>query len=56
MKTATMYRNAPAQRPAFSCPNSATRRQVAGKVVDFLLTLAIGIGVAAVMLFLLALA
>jgi len=56
MKTADMYRPAPAQRPAFACPNSATRRQVAEKIVDFLLTLAIGIGIAAILLFLLALA
>lgn len=56
MKTATMYQPAPSQRPAFSCPNSATRHQVVTKVVDFLLSVVIGIGVTAIVLFLLVLA
>lgn len=56
MKTATMYQLAPAQRPAFSCPNSATRRQVVTKIVEFLLSVAIGIGLTAIVLFLLVLA
>lgn len=37
-------------------PNAATRRQVMDKVLNFLLMAAIGAGVAAMLLFLLALA
>lgn len=49
MKTVTMYKPIP-------YPNAATRRQVLSRVVDLLLTAVIGIGLAASLLFLLALA
>ena len=43
-------------RPAFPYPNAATRRQVANKVLDLLLMAAVGAGLAAMLLLLLALA
>lgn len=55
MKTATVY-GTERRCSAVSYPNGATRRQILQKVVDLLLTAAIGIGVAAVLLFLMALA
>jgi hypothetical protein len=50
MKTAT------AQKAVIPYPNAATRRQVLDKVLNFLLMAAIGAGVAAMLLLLLALA
>lgn len=43
-------------KPAFPYPNAATRRQVLHRLLDLLLSAAIGAGIAAVLLFLLALA
>lgn len=55
MKTATVYSN---QRrcSVVSYPNGVTKRQIMQKLVDLLLTAAIGIGIAAILLFLMALA
>lgn len=55
MKTATVY-GTERRYSAVSYPNGVTKRQVIQKVVDLLLTAAIGIGIAAVLLFLMALA
>ena len=55
MKAATYYTKD--QRCTdISYPNGVTRRQVLQKMVDLLLTAAIGIGIAAIVLFLMALA
>ena len=50
MKTTVIRTKAPAY------PNTATRRQIAHKILDLLLMAAIGAGAAAMLLFLLALA
>lgn len=55
MKTAALYSTG-RRCGAVSYPNGVTRRQIIQKVVDLLLTAAIGIGIAAILLFLLALA
>lgn len=53
MKTATTYRTS---QPNLPCPNAATRREVFQKLLDLLLTGALGAGAAAILLFLCALA
>ncbi len=55
MKTAAVYKTE-RRCTAVSYPNGMTRRQIIQKVVDLLLTAAIGIGIAAILLFLAALA
>lgn len=55
MKAATVY-NTNHRCSTVSYPNGVTRRQILQKMVDLLLTAAIGVGVAAILLFLLALA
>ena len=50
MKTTTV------RKAAIAYPNAATRRQIANKVLDLLLMAAIGAGLAAMLLLLLALA
>jgi hypothetical protein len=50
MLTTAIYRYL--DRPASSCPNAATRRQVLAKLIDHLLILAICAGVAACAVFL----
>lgn len=55
MKAAALY-NTNRSYDSVSYPNGVTRRQIIQKVVDLLLTAAIGIGIAAILLFLLALA
>ncbi len=50
MKTATMTKSA--NRPVLPYPNAATRRQILNRVLDLLLTGAIGAAIAAMLLFL----
>ncbi len=52
MKTNTIYRANSASLPNLPCPNAATRRQMFQKLLDLLLTGAIGAGAAAILLFL----
>ena len=56
MKTATVRRTNYAQMPNLPYPNAATRREILGKFLDLLLVGAIGVGAAAIFLFMLALA
>lgn len=56
MKTAVTYRTDYAPQPNLPYPNAATRRELINKAVDLLLVAAIGVGAAAILLFLLALA
>lgn len=56
MKTAIAHRTDYAQMPNIPYPNAATRREILGKFLDLLLVGAIGIGAAAIFLFMLALA
>lgn len=56
MKTAATYKPTAARREAIPYPNGVTRRQMAHKLADFLLLTATGVGIAAILLFLLALA
>lgn len=56
MKAATIYNPAATNTEAVAYPNGMTRRQLLNKLVDFLLIAAIGVGAAAILLFLLALA
>lgn len=55
MKAATVYSSKISRTNAVSYPNGITKRQIAQKFIDLLLTAAIGIGVAAILLFLVAL-
>ena len=55
MKTTAMYRDNFWNRPSVPLPNAATRRQVAQKLLDIALVAAIGAGIAASVLFLVAL-
>lgn len=55
MKAATIYNAKINRANAVSYPNGITKRQIAQKCIDLLLTAAIGIGVAAILLFLVAL-
>lgn len=54
MKTTTARRKDYANMPLFNHPNAATRREIFHKVVDFLVMLASGAGVGAILLFMLA--
>ena len=54
MKATTSERTQYATRPALSYPNAATRRQVFQKVLDFLIMAASGVGLGALLLFILA--
>ena len=56
MKTATYFEHSINRADIASYPNGITRRQVIQKLLDLLLTAAIGIGIAAILLFLIALA
>lgn len=56
MKTITYRTTDLANRPNIPYPNAATRRQILDRVVDLLLMAGLGIGAAAILLFLLALA
>jgi hypothetical protein len=53
MKTAMITQDK--NRPALPYPNAATRRQILNKILDLLLTGAIGAGIAAMLLFLMVL-
>lgn len=54
MKATTSERARYANTPALPYPNAATRRQVCQKVLDFLIMAASGVGVGAMLLFILA--
>lgn len=56
MKTATARRNVLTSRPKLPYPNAATKRQILDRFVELLLMAALGIGAAAMVLFILALA
>ena len=56
MKTAVVNRANLATRPNLPYPNAATKRQIVDRFVELLLMAALGIGAAAIILFLLALA
>ena len=55
MKTTTVYHDNFWNRPSVPLPNAATRRQVLEKFLDVALVAAIGAGIAASILFLIAL-
>ena len=55
MKTTTLYQNQFMPRTAPRFPNAATRREELNKLLDLLLTAALGFGAATILLFLLAL-
>lgn len=55
MKTTAAYQENFWNRPFVPLPNAATRRQVVDKLLDIALVAAIGAGIAASVLFLLAL-
>lgn len=52
MKAATINRRMPVKCEALPYPNAATRRELMNKFVDLLLVCAMGIGFAAIVLFL----
>ncbi len=52
MKTASVYRST----GTIPYPNAATRRQILNKVLDYVLVAACGMGIAAMLLFLLSVA
>lgn len=54
MKATTAQRNELANTPLFPYPNAATRRQIRQKVLDFMVMVASGIGMGAMLMFLLA--
>ena len=54
MKATTAKRIEYADTPMLPYPNAATRRQVFQKVLDFLVMVASGVGVGAILLFMLA--
>lgn len=56
MKTAAIYHSECASRPKLPYPNAATRREIFHKFIDLVLMGAIGVGAAAVILLLLAIA
>jgi hypothetical protein len=56
MKTAVVNRTNLVTRPNLPYPNAATKRQVIDRFVELLLMATLGIGAAAIILFLLALA
>lgn len=55
MKTTTAYRNQVQALPQIPYPNAATRRELARKALDILTMAAIGVGAAAILLFLMVL-
>jgi hypothetical protein len=55
MKTKTIYRTTYANQPHIPYPNAATRREIFDKVLDLLLMAAMGVGAAAIILFMLVL-
>lgn len=55
MKTNVIYRTDYANRPNLPYPNAATRRELLNKFLDLLLMGALGVGAAAILLFVLAL-
>jgi ABC-type phosphate/phosphonate transport system permease subunit len=55
MKTTAIYRTDYASRPNLPFPNAATRKDIVHKILDLLLMAALGMGTAAILLFLLAL-
>ena len=55
MKANAIYRTDYANRPNLPYPNAATRRELINKFLDLLLMGALGIGAAAILLFVLAL-
>jgi len=56
MKTTTVYRTDFMSRPSFPYPNAATRKEMLHKFLDLLLVGAIGAGLAACFLLILAFA
>ena len=56
MKTATMKRTQINRTPVIPYPNAATRQELLHKFLDLVLVCAIGAGLAATLLFILALA
>ena len=52
MKTTTAYRNQVRSLPQLPYPNAATRRELVRKALDTLTMAAIGVGAAAILLFL----
>lgn len=56
MKSITAYRTDLANRPNLPYPNAATKRQILDRFVELLLMGALGVGFAAIVLFILALA
>lgn len=56
MKTVTTRKNHPRRSCSLPYPNAATRQQLLDQFVELLLTGAIGIGAAAIVLFILVLA
>lgn len=56
MKTITVHRTDLASRPNLPYPNAATKRQIIDRFVELLLMGALGVGAAAIVLFILALA
>lgn len=56
MKTATTRYSDFANRPNIPYPNAATRRQILDRFVDLLLMAGLGVGAAAILLFIFALA
>lgn len=56
MKTVTARRANLASRPNLPYPNAATKRQIIDRFIELLLMGALGIGSAAILLFILALA
>lgn len=56
MKTITYRSTDFANRPNIPYPNAATRRQILDRIVDLLMMAGLGIGAAAILLFLFALA
>lgn len=55
MKTNVIYRTDYANRPNLPYPNAATRQELLHKFLDLLLMGALGVGAAAILLFVLAL-
>lgn len=55
MKTTTIYRADYTTRPNLPYPNAATRQELINKFLDLLLMAALGIGAAAILLFIVAL-
>lgn len=55
MKTTVIYRNEVRSMPQLPYPNAATRRELIRKALDILTMAAIGVGAAAILLFLIVL-